>query len=455
MTTSPRCSRRSRRAADRPAGSPRDVPVAAAPAEEWSCPWTRISQTLDDEAAPGRRRRRTFASAGASAPCGSSAICRWPTSPSRPASRSARSARSSAACRRCGCGCSGRSPPRSMSSRQALIVDDDDEASDLYCVRAPTAADAAGLLRRHPQGAAVAAGRRADRPARAGRAGRRHGRSLRPCRPRVRDVVAGRGRTDGRRRRISAEGGRQLRLQEHARARLPQPGQPSAARSSGSTPPSRPRCAMARDPLLRLDACQQALSRRHRRPRRCRSRHRAGRVPQPARALRLRQDDEPARHRRLREADRGARSARRPRHHCAQALSTGRSTPSSRTMPCSRTWTSPRMSASACRCAGYRRATSPARCAGALDLVGLADKIDARVSALVGWPAPARRARPRHRLRAARAAARRAAVGARRPSARADAGRVEAACRRGSAPPSSWSPTTRPRRCRSPTASWS
>ena len=65
----------------------------------------------------------------------------------------------------------------------ALIADGNDAVNDLYCVRANSRRADPGEVGRHRQGAAVAAGRDADRHAGDGGSRRRHGRSLCPCRP--------------------------------------------------------------------------------------------------------------------------------------------------------------------------------------------------------------------------------------------------------------------------------
>ena len=68
---------------------------------------------------------------------------------------------------------------------------------------------------------------------------------------------------------------------------------------------------MAPEPLSASRCGLQGLSRRHGRPRPRRSRGRAGRVPEPARSVGLRQDNLPPGRRRLRGAERRARAARR------------------------------------------------------------------------------------------------------------------------------------------------
>ena len=73
-----------------------------------------------------------------------------------------------------------------------------------------------------------------------------------------------------------------------------------------------------------------------------------GDVLQPPRPVGLRQDDDPADDRRLRAADRGRDPARRHSRSPASRRTSATSTRSSSTTRCSRTWTSPATSATAC-----------------------------------------------------------------------------------------------------------
>ena len=83
----------------------------------------------------------------------------------------------------------------------------------------------------------------------------------------------------------------------------------------------------------------EAAVRRARRRRRHRPRHPRRRVLQPARAVRLREDHDAADDRRLRAADRPARSCSTASTWRTPRRTSGRSTPSSRAMRCSRTST--------------------------------------------------------------------------------------------------------------------
>ena len=135
---------------------------------------------------------------------------------------------------------------------------------------------------------------------------------------------------------IRAEGRRQLRLQEHAAARLPQSGRRALPDPLGEHHQAVRGSRWRLMPLVRLEAVSQDLSRRHRRARRRRPRHRARRIPDAC-------SGRPAAARPRACASLPASRARRAARCCSMAAtsrrsgpSTGRSTPSSRTTRCFR-----------------------------------------------------------------------------------------------------------------------
>ena len=210
--------------------------------------------------------------------------------------------------------------------------------------------------------------------------------------------------------------------------RLPDPRRSRGRPADRATAPGagdRGDGARRRDPRR-----HQALRRRHRR-RPHGPAHRARRVLLAPRPVGLRQDDDPAHDRRLRAADRRRDPARRPADRRVSRPTGATSTRSSSTTPCSRTWTSPRTSATACASARSPRDEEQRRVERG---AGPGPPRRLRATADVGdvrRPAAARRPRPGPGQPADGAAPRRAARRARPQAPQGDAARAQGPPARG------------------------